>query len=228
MPPARAATSAGRTPKLAPNRRNGVRERRCSQGKSSAYVSPMTWMPVNPLTLTPEEIRQHIAVHEAGHAVVGLALGLHLVDVSIGNPDAPPPEPPADSGIVQVVLGRTLWEPEDLASLANDHPHETAVMAMAGVVAEELILHRHGEEGWTRDLEILGVAKGWVSGITPKEPAELGPEVRALVLEAERLVRQHGQWTVDVANDLMLMGWLTGATVLRVGPNLSGEDADDS
>ena len=87
-------------------------------------------------------------------------------------------------------------------------------MAMAGVAAEELILHRHGEEGWTRDLEVARTAKGWMSGMTPEEAAEL----HALVLDAERLVREHGEWTIAVANGLMLMGWLTGANVLGMRP----------
>ena len=71
--------------------------------------------------------------------------------------------------MVQHVLGRALLEPEELASLAHDYPHQTAVMAMAGVAAEELILHRHGEEGWTRDLEVARIAKGWMSGMTRKK-----------------------------------------------------------
>ena len=42
----------------------------------------------------------------------------------------------------------------------------------------------------------------------PEEAAEL----HALVLDAERFVREHGEWTIAVANGLMLMGWLRGQT----------------
>jgi len=90
--------------------------------------------------------RQRIcnAYHEAGHAVVGQALGRLIKEVTIKPSAASRAETPKISGYCEFDVEReeaqgiTQWGPE------SDNPHSIAVM-LAGVVAYVRLCH---ERGW--------------------------------------------------------------------------------
>jgi ATP-dependent Zn protease len=93
-----------------------------------------------------KKTRQRIcnAYHEAGHAVVGHALGRLIKEVSIEPSAAARAETPQVSGYCEFdseaeeTHGITQWGPR------SDHPHSIAVM-LAGAVAYVRLCH---ERGW--------------------------------------------------------------------------------
>lgn len=159
--------------------------------------------PVGWSDLRPDQRRRHSATHEAGHAVVGAALGLTIIDVDINLTPTPHP----DGGLI---VGGTRFDAPggDMNALARERPTETAVALMAGLCAEEVILGAHLHESWIGDLRILRIGHGWTDGLS-----QIPPEVIKYLNEAHDAVTRSENPIQAVAEQLYETGHLTGAQV---------------
>lgn len=171
----------------------------------------MTHNPVDVLSLNPAEILRQIAVHEAGHAVVGSLLGFELIDVSVADVLT---QHPAGDGWWQMGGARFEAPDEDVNQLAKQRPDEMAVVLLAGTAAEEVALRQHIRESWAGDLRIIRSSRGMIDESTPEEAARfIQTFVRPALDEAERLVRGRYEWIARVANELQLSRWLSAESV---------------
>lgn len=118
--------------------------------------------------LDANQSREHIAVHEAGHAVVGLRRGMRLLDVDIGSDPVAHP----DGGFI---FGGVRFDAPDgdMNRWAQAQPIETAVVLMAGMCAEEVLLGCHLRESWMGDVRIVRIGHGWLGGMTVLPPEML-------------------------------------------------------
>jgi hypothetical protein len=159
---------------------------------------PVAWT-----ELSPTRLRRHVATHEAGHAVVGAALGLQVVDVAI---DLTPSLHP-DGGVV--FAGTRFDAPGgDMNALARERPAETAVALMAGLCAEEVLLGAHLRESWIGDLRIVRIGHSWIDG-----KRQLPPELISYLNEAHSTVTRSETAIRAIAELLTHTGHLTGDQV---------------
>jgi hypothetical protein len=158
------------------------------------------------LSLGRAEYLQHLAAHEAGHAVVGLARGFALLAIDI---QMEPTEHP-DGGFV---MGGVVFDAPDgdMNALLKEQPAEAAVVLMAGSCAEQVLLGSHMREGWSGDLRILRIGHGWLGGMP-----ELPPVLIKYMNRAYEDVLLHQTEIRDVANTLLLNGRLTANDVQAV------------
>ena len=153
--------------------------------------------------LDAKQAREHIAVHEAGHAVVGLRHGMRLLDVDIGSDPVAHP----DGGFI---FGGVRFDaPEgDMKRWARAQPIETAVVLMAGICAEEVLLGCHLRESWMGDVRIVRISHGWLDGMT-----EFPPEMFVYINDAHQAVTRSEVAISAVAGALLREGRLTSAEI---------------
>jgi hypothetical protein len=135
--------------------------------------------------------RVHAAVHEAAHAVVGISLGLTVVEIQMGRPGIA--RYGTDFGTHPVDLARQL-------------PDVMALVVPAGSIAEQLILGSRLEQGWEGDVQIL------------KEGLQLSPEETQLILteRVPNLVHEHRAAIETVAETLLTENVLSGEAVIAL------------
>ncbi len=153
--------------------------------------------------LDAKQAREHIAVHEAGHAVVGLRHGMRLLDVDIGSDPVAQP----DGGSI---FGGVRFDAPggDMNRWAQAQPTETAVVLMAGMCAEEVLLGCHLRESWMGDLRIMRIGHGWLDGMT-----DLPPEVLIYINDAHQLVTRSEAAIGAVAGALLREARLTATEI---------------
>jgi hypothetical protein len=168
---------------------------------------------VNWAALTPIEVRQHIAVHEAGHAVVGLIRDVSLLDVDIKRSPVSHP----DGGFV--FGGTRFAAPDgDMNQWAKERPVETAIVLMAGISAEEVILECHLRESWLGDLRILRIGHGWLEGMS-----DLPREMFRYLNEAHEAGTRNATAIRRVADARLSSGRLHVAEIADLAQPLVGE-----
>jgi len=169
--------------------------------------------------MAKKHTRQRIcnAYHEAGHAVVGQALGRLIKEVTIAPSATTRAETPKVCGYCEFDLdaeeaqGITQWGP------ASDNPHGIAVM-LAGAVAYVRLCHERGRgiteqrDGTSHDVQAAEFASMRLS------KTELGR--KRLFNREERLAIEvvTDRWEVveAVAEALLTHGTLGGADVPRI------------
>jgi hypothetical protein len=168
--------------------------------------------PVDLLDLDPSARRLHSAVHEAGHAVVGIAVGLPLLEVTIHEPT--PWEQESDA----LLLGGTRFEAPngDQHELARQRPDEVAVMAMSGSEAEQALLGRYGTGGFAGDVRMVRIGFGWLRPMSTDQQSCL----HAYRDQAKALVGLHRNAIESVANALVEVGRLSRADLTAILPHL--------
>jgi ATP-dependent Zn protease len=183
-------------------------EQRSSSARTDEPLSQLGFRthPVSWSDLRPDRRRRHKATHEAGHAVVGAALGFAVIDVDINL--SPTPHP--DGGLI---AGGTRFDAPggDIHALARERPAETAIALMAGLCSEEVILGAHLRESWIGDLRILRIGHGWTDG-----PREMPSEIVSYLNEAHETVTRNRNSIQAVAEQLHETGYLTGAQVKAI------------
>jgi hypothetical protein len=126
---------------------------------------------------------RRVAVHEAGHAVVGLAHGLELdwVRVSEGTEHE-----------LVTEAGRCEWRggTGSLREQIAARPVELGSMCFAGSLAEEHIFGGADEEGIEQDYGLWRGAIGWTEAADPPLAHRLEQQNAALA-QARRDVRAH-------------------------------------
>ncbi|HCG01757.1 MAG TPA: hypothetical protein DEV93_14595 [Chloroflexi bacterium] len=159
------------------------------------------WVELNPI-----QLRQHMAVHEAGHAVVGIAHDMSLLDVDIQSDPVSHP----DGGFI---FGGIRFDAPngDMNEWARERPVETAIVLMAGKCAEELILGSHLRESWSGDLRILRIGHGWLEGMS-----DLPHEMFRYLNDAHDAVTRHETTIRRVADVLLRKGRLTADEVAHL------------
>jgi hypothetical protein len=153
--------------------------------------------------LDAKQAREHIAVHEAGHAVVGLRHGMRLLDVDIGSDPVAHP----DGGFI---FGGVRFDAPDgdMNRWAQAQPVETAVVLMAGMCAEEVLLGYHLRESWMGDLRIVRIGHGWLEGMTV-----LPPEMLIYINDAHEAVTRSEAAISAVAGALLREAHLTATEI---------------
>jgi hypothetical protein len=159
---------------------------------------PVTWADLDPI-----QIRQHLAAHEAGHAVVGLRYGMAFLDIDIQSDPVAHPDGGFIFGGVRFVAPH-----DDMNEWADAHPAEAAVVLMAGFCAEEVLLRCHLRESWEGDVRIMRIGHGWLVGM-----ADHVPEMFGYVNAAHEAVTQNQTVIRDVANVLLARGRMTANEV---------------
>jgi hypothetical protein len=154
------------------------------------------------MTLPQEQMRSHIAIHESGHAVAGVVLGLPLLGVEIGQIGLTPDGPAGG--------GTTFDVAEDgVEGLVRLRPQEMAVTLMAGPESERLFFRQWGDRSHWGDMMILRRGLGWL-----EIPGE--SEITALkgyVDEATTLIKTNKEAIRLVAVALSTSGRLRGDEV---------------
>jgi ATP-dependent Zn protease len=149
------------------------------------------------------------AVHECGHAVVGLALGLELVEIDIARD----PTPHIEGGLQ---MGGTVFVAPsgDMNQLARQRPVEMGIAMMAGMCAEEVILGGHAKGGWKGDSRIVKEGHGWTAAAhTADEKRIRVDKMIEYTNKAHELVIANKETIRQLANELMKKGRLEGADV---------------
>lgn len=143
------------------------------------------------------DLVHRIAVHESGHAVVGLSLGLPLVRVEIGYLG------PYDDG---VALGGTTFaaRENDPRKLVADRPDAMGVTLWAGTSAERRIFRRYLPGSFEGDMNILRRGLQWLDGLTKEQMTRM----RTYVARAEAAVIDHQDEICRVADALAEAGTL--------------------
>jgi hypothetical protein len=149
--------------------------------------------------LDSTQVVQHMAMHEAGHAVVGLAHGMSLLDIVIQSEPVAHP----DGGFV--FGGARFDAPDgDMNEWAKARPAETAVVLMAGMCAEEVVLGCHLSESWMGDVRIARIGHGWIGYGTADQSRMFG-----YINDAHDEVAASEAGIRTVANALLQTGRLT-------------------
>jgi hypothetical protein len=166
--------------------------------------------------LSAERLRLHMATHEAGHAVVGLAHNLSIIDIDIQLDPVLHP----DGGFI---FGGTRFDAPDgdMNTLARERPAETAVVLMAGLCAEEVVLGSHLRESWMGDLRIVRIGHGWLDGMS-----ELPPELFDYLNDAHDAVTRSEMSIRKVADLLFRRGRLTGDQIAELTEAESKESSE--
>jgi ATP-dependent Zn protease len=157
------------------------------------------WAAFHKVTLN-KEWQKRVAFHEAGHAVIANALGVKLDHATIR------PKSFATAGYVAPEVFQKTFSPEDI------------IWSFAGAIAEEKFSGERCERSDTDNWHIR-----YHLGMMPRR--EKRKLVRAeLKARAIQLVEDHWEAIIDVANELLRKGTMTGeriaVIVSRVGdPN---------
>lgn len=163
-------------------------------GRLRFRSQPVAWDDLDAM-----QVRQHMAVHEAGHAVIGLMHHMELLEVDIqSDPVAHP-----DGGVI--FGGARFAAPDDdMNEWARAQPAETAVVLMAGMCAEEVVLGCHLRESWMGDVRIVRIGHGWLEGRAdlPSELVDYLNDAYDAVTASETAIR-------TVADVLLRAGRLT-------------------
>jgi len=100
----------------------------------------------------------------------------------------------------------------DMNQWAKERPVQTAIVLMAGISAEEVILECHLRESWLGDLRILRIGHGWLEGMSdlPREMFRYLNEAHEAVTRNETAIRRvadallsSGRLNVDEIADLV-------------------------
>jgi ATP-dependent Zn protease len=149
--------------------------------------------------------RRNQAVHEAGHAVVGSLLGLHVEETGF-NPENEDDEVHFPAS--------TRFEEGDPCALISAQPDVMVVVMMAGSVAERVVLGQELPHGHTGDITALQLCY-------PDLPTDPKPVFDPAIRRAWELVDQHRGAVEAVASGLLEKGCLAGADVERIIANRS-------
>jgi ATP-dependent Zn protease len=147
--------------------------------------------------LTDEEaafLRVHVAVHEAGHAIVGLGLGLNVTEISLEGGDP-------NGARFFVSFDRPAQ------TLLAEQPELMGPTLIAGTSAEIAILRAHLTEGYAGDMQAFMNVFGRLT--QEESQAMLQPHVT----RARQLVRAHRDAIETVASQLLVSSRLTGDEV---------------
>ena len=98
----------------------------------------------------------HGAIHEAGHAIVGLALGLEIDGVEIGRFT-----PAEQHGSDAFEAGLTYFVAPDNDLRKLERPREVSLALLAGSLAEDEILGGHASKGYAGDSDRVRSLWGW-------------------------------------------------------------------
>jgi hypothetical protein len=96
----------------------------------------------------------------------------------------------------------------DMNRWARAQPIETAVVLMAGICAEEVLLGCHLRESWMGDVRIVRISHGWLDGMT-----EFPPEMFVYINDAHQAVTRSEVAISAVAGALLREGRLTSAEI---------------
>lgn len=167
-------------------------------------VDISTFRPTRLNQLTAAAFVRQAACHEAGHAVVGVAAGFTLIEADIGCTE----ERIGDG----VIAGgcRFVAPNDDQKQLAKQHPNEFALVAMAGLCAEQMLTGQHLDLGWSEDLNILRVGLGWLDGM---DPASVPTLILPFIAAANRQVLQRRDEIEQIASELEREGVVSGEHV---------------
>ncbi len=155
--------------------------------------------------LTPEQARESTALHEAAHAVVGLALGIAIDSVSMTSRDI------VKDGVPAVGEAATIYND---AALAAASPHDRGAAVMAGIQAE-----RHWLE--LRDLDtpenlVAIAAHGGGDAIDLQSTISAGDYPRFAAecrRSATALIRTHWSVITAVGQHLLTHGHADGSWI---------------
>jgi ATP-dependent Zn protease len=149
------------------------------------------------MTIDP---RRHQAVHEAGHAVIGIARGLQVEEVGFNAEDADAPiHFPASTRFVG----------GDPCELISAEPELMIVVMLAGSVAEKVVLGDILANGYQGDLGALELCYPDF----PDDPKKLlGDAMR----EALELINEHRREIAALADQLLIDGRLAGEDIERI------------
>jgi len=131
---------------------------------------------LDPNLLTQSRLWSHIVVHEAGHAVVGTALGFRVLGVQIGGLGS------TDFGRM---AGGTIFDaPEgDTRRLMRDRPDQMGVVLMAGAAAELRFYKGSIERSYDEDFKILRRGLGWLNALTEAQQATVSGYLESAIQE---------------------------------------------
>lgn len=146
--------------------------------------------------------RRHAAAHEAGHAVVGTALGLHVSRIGFNTKD--------ESNPINFAASTLFAEAnEDTCALIAAQPDVMIVVLMAGVAAEFELLG--GQLPWSLDGDLCALKSCYPD--FPDAEAKYTPLLDAASREATALVKPRYLEITVVAEALRGAGELDGETV---------------
>lgn len=140
----------------------------------------------------------HAAVHEAGHAVVAVVLGIPFVEVSV-NGD--PREHPQHAGRIQG--GGVVIDPDILADIVCADPVGTLPFFLAGSTAEQGAFGHVLERGYETDLRLWRQFANLLEEQDEETlEAALGQPFVHVVRATEQLLEEHSSWIGAVARAL--------------------------
>ncbi len=153
-------------------------------------------------SLTQARLWSHVAVHEAGHAVIGITLNLPLLEVQIGDLGS------TDSGLM--AGGARFDAPEgDARRLIREKPDQMGVVLMAGAAAELEFYKDSIGQTYDEDLKILRRGMGWLEGLSDAQQAV----VTGYVTAAMQAVARHRLTIHRTAEALIARHHLSGHEV---------------
>ena len=148
------------------------------------------------------QLRRFVAAHEAGHAALGVVLGLKVVEVSCS---------PQPWGEGQLAGGGTRFLTSNGAqeTLVADHPEVAGLVLLAGCFAEQSLLDgQFVNGGFSGDLEVWkrGMMRAGLDHTSREQASEL-------VAATQRHVETNLDAIRTIAQALEEAGQLTGAEV---------------
>ena len=143
---------------------------------------------------------EHAAVHEAGHAVGAIVLGLTFVEISV---DPHPSEPWVDGGGL-VGGGLRFESAEVVADIVAKDPVGSLQMFLAGVRAEIEVFGDQIKDSHVPDLNLWRTYAG-LRGAPPPRAFEafLGTSFRKVDAATVQLLQQRSALVISVAEALM-------------------------
>ncbi len=156
--------------------------------------------PGTPMRQKPRRLRP-AAVHEAGHAVVGFALGRRVALVRIGTEAVPQDHPQSAALRGSITGGETRFDPDLIPAMQRQH-------SAGSVAAETVLLGASSDDAGTADLRqgaivanILGITQDHDGGARRVQQAE--DTANSVVNELRLAIKQvaaalsEGQQTFD-------------------------------
>ena len=167
--------------------------------------SPWAARGVDLWSISAAERFAQIAVHESGHAVIGVRRGFDVLDVQLGDSSDCP------SGLA---AGGTRFDAPsgDQVELAKAHPRKIAPVLLAGSLAEQLILGRYVEDGYLEDFRIMRIGLGWIEALTDEQC----PDFRGLMALSQQVVLSEEQAIRKVATALVVSRRLDRPEILEL------------
>jgi hypothetical protein len=145
-----------------------------------------------------------IAIHEAGHAVAALVVGMPLIMATIL------PGENGTLGHIETHSGGPYWQPGDGKDCLRELVEAECIMTLAGGMAERLFLPRSDRRGCWEDYERVRLLLWYCDLHRP-----------TLVRHTERLVRLHAEVIKSVAGALIIHRWLSGDDVEALCPGIT-------